>query len=296
MAKSKHKKEKAKKRNVQASAPATQQQEVAGNAVAPESRTDSDPKKTGAMKPDRREIIQAPKSASPARKENGKHKETQGKGGVRLSTCIAGMFLALCLGLYLGSLAPDILKAPSHEKTEVAGRPAEQPASPENMAMKQIPAEPPKERSLPSISPGLQQHINHLEKELAQNPRNASLLAELGNAYFDTGQTRRAIEAYERSLAIEPSNPDILTDLGIMFREEKNYDKALESFRKATAIDPGHLNALFNQGVILGMDQHKHAEAKAVWEKVLQISPDARTPDGRKLADMIRQMNQSEQN
>lgn len=226
-------------------------------------------------------------------------KKAEGISGVHVSTCIAGMFLTLCLGLYLGSLLPDLVTdvrkgtttapaAPVSAKMDAFGG---KPAKP---APNLIPETAPEESPKLAISPNLQQHIRHLEDEAAQYPRNAKILADLGNAYFDTGQTTRAIAAYEKSLAIDPANPDVLTDLGIMYREEKNYDVALDCFKKAATINPKHLNALFNQGVVLGLDQHRHAEAKEVWQKVLELSPEARAPDGKKVSDLILQMDRQQ--
>lgn len=228
----------------------------------------------------------------PAPKNPGQEKKSSPQAGVRISTCIAGMFLTLCLGLYIGSLLPD-LTSDIHKPAPaapVSAMPEGSAAKPDKPAPKATPENASSNSPKLAISPSLQQHISHLEKEAAQNPRDAKILADLGNAYFDTGQTRKAIGAYEKSLAIDPVNPDVLTDLGIMHREEKNYDLALECFKKAVALNPKHLNALFNQGVVLGLDQHRHDEAKAAWRKVLEISPEARAPDGKRLSDLIMQI------
>ena len=230
---------------------------------------------------------------------NNIKKEKQAvRTGVRLSTCLAGMFLCLCLGLYLGSLLPDMMAAAKKSSAHAPAQSKPLPAAKAepNLPTKPAPALITEEKSSLAISPKLKQHIEHLEKDVTNNPQNAKLLADLGNAYFDTGQTGKAISAYEKSLAINPSNPDVLTDLGIMFREEKKYDQALDCFRKAAALNPAHLNALFNEGVVLGLDLHKHSEAKAAWTRLLQISPDARTPDGRKISDIIRQFDGGQPN
>lgn len=285
VAKSKRKKEKKLKNTPQKSETAGAKSNVALKSPISESQSGGAPAKDLSSS--------ATKNSSPA-----KNIAFQ---GVHLSTCIAGMFLCLCLGLYLGSLLPDLMNG---EQKPVAGKMpplAEnnnlpRPQMPEKPGPNLIPEEAPAGMPKPAISSQLRQHVSHLEEEATKNPRDAKLLADLGNAYFDTGQTSLAIAAYEKSLAVNPANPDVLTDLGIMYREEKKYDKALECFQKAAEINPGHLNALFNQGVVLGLDMHRPEGAKAAWNKVLELSPDARTPNGKKVSDLIRQLDQEQGN
>lgn len=219
---------------------------------------------------------------------------------VRLSTCISGMFLTLCLGLYLGSLIPDLLAIATKpvvvQHAEINAKPVipTQQGSPQSSQA--LPQQQEDKSLSGKISPKMAEHIRHLQEDLKNNPDNSALLADLGNAYFDTGQVQKAISAYERSLVLVPKNPDVLTDLGIMYREARNYDKALECFKKAIEINPEHLNALFNQGVVLGLDQQKNVEAKAVWQRLIELSPDARAPDGRKVSELINQLDRTSQN
>ena len=132
-------------------------------------------------------------------------------------------------------------------------------------------------------------HIAHLERELRQHPDDVARWIALGNAYFDTRQPLKAIEAYGRALQLQPNNPDVLTDLGIMYRESGQYEQALDCFDKAVALKPAHEQARFNKGVVLLFDLHRHAEAKAAWQELLGINPGAVAPDGTSLHDLIRQ-------
>lgn len=216
------------------------------------------------------------------------------KGLVRVSTCIAGMFLTLIMGIYLGSLLPDIMNGLTKERTvserpvapaAVQQTPVAPQASPENQIQKETVVP-----TTTGVSGEFAAHLRHLESEALDNPSSSRVWTDLGNAYFDLQQPQKAIVAYEHSLALAPENPDVLTDLGIMYRELKNYEKALECFRKATRLDPGHINALFNQGVVLSSDLGHKEEAARVWQKILEIRPDATTPDGHKISDMVRQL------
>ena len=110
---------------------------------------------------------------------------------------------------------------------------------------------------------------------------------ELANLYFDTHQAQKAIAAYEKTIALGASSPDVWTDLGIMQREAKQQQKALASFDTALKLNPRHENALYNKGVVLLHDTGDKAGAAKAWGQLLEINPNAKTPDGRPLADIV---------
>lgn len=207
-------------------------------------------------------------------------------GGIRKSTCLMGMLAALVLGLYLGSLLPGLLNAPERPAPAArhADTAAQQPpasAAPSSASVKD---------SQPPMPPELAQKIADLEKQVLADPQNAGSWTALGNLYFDTGQAKQAVSAYERSLAIMPDNADVLTDLGIMYREIGAFEKAVASFRKAAALKPGHENALFNAGVVLYYDLHRKDEAAAAWKQLLAVNPEALSPDGKPVSELIRHL------
>ena len=48
------------------------------------------------------------------------------------------------------------------------------------------------------------QRIDQAEKIVAQDPKNLNAWISLGNDYFDTEQSQKAINAYSKALEIEP--------------------------------------------------------------------------------------------
>lgn len=198
-------------------------------------------------------------------------------------TALAGMFLTLILGIYIGTLLPGISSG-DHAPRETAALPA--PASPPP-AMPVPAARPPETSGIPAE---IAARIEHLEKDLTAAPGNAQAWIELGNLYFDVNNPPKAIAAYEKALDLQPDNADVLTDLGIMYRETEDFTRAVQCFRKAAALNPGHENALYNEGIVLSTDLHNKEEAIAAWEKLLRINPQAHAPDGTPLADMIRKL------
>jgi tetratricopeptide (TPR) repeat protein len=136
----------------------------------------------------------------------------------------------------------------------------------------------------------LRQAIASLELTVQQNPNSVEAWTQLGNAYFDTDQADKAIEAYSKSLAIVPGNPSVLTDLGVMYRRAGQPDKAVETFDQALKIIPGFEQALFNKGIVLLNDLGKNEEALKTWKELLLINPGARGPDGTPVSELVEKL------
>jgi len=138
--------------------------------------------------------------------------------------------------------------------------------------------------------PDVDAGIAELENFLAQNPEDPDAWAQLGHLFFDSQQFDKAIQAYQRSLAIEPDNPAVLTDMGVMYRRSGDPDQAIQAFDQAVAVSPGFETALFNKGVVLMADLNDLPGAMAAWEELVKINPDATTPNGEKVADIVARM------
>ena len=115
------------------------------------------------------------------------------------------------------------------------------------------------------------------EKIVARDPRNLNAWISLGNDYFDTEQSQKAINAYSKALEIEPSNANVLTDQGVMYRKVGWYDKAIANFEKAQKIEPNHLQILYNMGIVYAMDLKQPDKAVAAWNQYLKSDPNSAT-------------------
>lgn len=131
------------------------------------------------------------------------------------------------------------------------------------------------------------QRIAQAEKVVAQDPKNVNAWISLGNDYFDTEQSQKAINAYGKALEINPNNPNVLTDQGVMFRKVGWYDKALANFEKANKIDPSHLQSLFNAGIVYAVDLKQPEKATLYWEKYLKL--DTSSPTALQIKSMMEQ-------
>lgn len=208
----------------------------------------------------------------------------QGRSKVSKGVFYVGIALALVLGLYVGSLVPSMF-APDAQKPAPGNAPKAQsaPAAPQPAAQAQ-------QEALPPMPPELKAKIAAKEQAVLANPKSAENWTELGNLYFDTGQSRKAISSYERSLAIAPDNADVLTDLGIMYREAGEFEKAVATFRRASSVNPRHENAMFNEGVVLYFDLKRRDDAMKAWQRLLAVNPGARAPDGQTVSEVIKNL------
>lgn len=137
------------------------------------------------------------------------------------------------------------------------------------------------------VSPGQTQKILELEKEADADPENPDTWLQLGNLYFDTDNFQRSIDAYQKYLELNPNNSNVWTDLGIMHRRAGQPEQAIEAFDQAISLDPQHEQSRYNKGVVLLHDLNKPAESQKVWEELLRMNPNFRTPNGRPLKELI---------
>jgi cytochrome c-type biogenesis protein CcmH/NrfG len=132
-----------------------------------------------------------------------------------------------------------------------------------------------------------QKAIDELSARVKQSPSDKQAWIQLGHQFFDANRFSDAIRAYEKALAIDPVNADVWTDLGVMYRRNGDPQKAVEAFDQATKIDASHEISRLNKGVVLLYDLKDEAGAIDAWESLLVINPDAKTPGGQRLQEMV---------
>jgi tetratricopeptide (TPR) repeat protein len=76
-----------------------------------------------------------------------------------------------------------------------------------------------------------------LQAELASNPHHAGALADLGDSYLLEHQPEKALPYLTSALAADAGNPDIHRDLGTAYSELGDYRKAEEELKIAVASD-----------------------------------------------------------
>jgi len=135
------------------------------------------------------------------------------------------------------------------------------------------------------------QRIIQAEKIVAQDPKNYQAWVQLGNDYFDTEQTQKAVNAYAKALELDstgPNTPNVLTDQGVMYRKLGLFDKAIENFDRASKLDPRHTQSLFNLGVVYANDLKQPEKAIAAWQRYLAL--DGMSPQGQQVKAMVEEL------
>jgi cytochrome c-type biogenesis protein CcmH/NrfG len=140
-----------------------------------------------------------------------------------------------------------------------------------------------------------QKTIDTLKAKTDQNPQDIDSWIELGHQYFDANLPDEAIAAYEKALAIEPQNANVWTDLGVMYRRNGSPEKALDAFDRAMKIDSAHEISRFNKGIVLFHDLKDETGALAAWESLLAINPNAQSPGGQTVKELVDHIKQKHQ-
>ncbi len=192
---------------------------------------------------------------------------------VKKSSCILLVAMALLMGAFIGNTITmlymgqsggqqqQISQAPSQ-----SGQVAPHVANPEALAK--------------------------LERDAAANPTDTEGWIKLGNFCFDHDMPAKAVAAYERALELKPMNIGVWSDLGVMYRRTQQFNKALDAFGQAAALDPTHVVSRFNMGIVYQQDLNDMAGALKMWKQVLALDPNAKTPNGRPVADLVKELEQ----
>ncbi|MDC0335561.1 tetratricopeptide repeat protein, partial [Pseudodesulfovibrio sp.] len=186
---------------------------------------------------------------------------------IKKSSCILLVVMALLVGAFIGNTVTMLYLAqsPTQQMTSQAPAPSGQPeahtANPEALAQ--------------------------LEAEAAANPTNADGWIKLGNFCFDHNLPVQAVAAYERAVELKPMKIGVWSDLGVMYRRTKQFNKALEAFGQAAALDKNHIVSRFNMGIVYLHDLNDKEGALKAWKEVLALDPDAKTPSGQPVADLV---------
>ena len=197
---------------------------------------------------------------------------------VRKETFWLVTLLALAVGFFAGVMfavfKSDTAAVPGQRQAQApqAQAPQAQAADPARLAM-----------------------IAGLEKETRANPTNVRAWIELGNSYFDTGQSEKAIQAYRKSLELDPNNANVWTDMGVMYRRSGRPQEAINSFDRAIEVDPKHEVSRMNKGIVLLHDMNDLDGAIKAWEELLAVNPVAVSPTGQSIDQMVQQMKKQPQ-
>ncbi len=116
-------------------------------------------------------------------------------------------------------------------------------------------------------------NIEHFKGRLNKDVRDIEAAKSLGNIYYDKGDAGLAALYYRHALDINPDQPGVKTDLGAMYWRNENTSMAEQVFREVIAQNPGFGQAYVNLGLLLWHAKGNIAEARSVWQQLLDINP-----------------------
>ena len=108
---------------------------------------------------------------------------------------------------------------------------------------------------------------------LKSRHNNPTLLAEVGNLYYDARDYPLAIDYYQKSLAGDPKNAIVRTDMATAMFFMNDFDHAIAEFDHALKDDPKYSNALFNRGIVKWQGKMDVIGAVADWKLLLKEDP-----------------------
>ncbi len=117
--------------------------------------------------------------------------------------------------------------------------------------------------------------ITLFEHALAVNPRNTTMLVNLGAAHESAGHIDAAIGSYRQALAINPTLAVAHFDLGNALRVRGDLDSALRHYQRALEIRPHDTRARANLGGLLLVQRHPE-QAIPHLERAVAARPDDR--------------------
>ena len=89
------------------------------------------------------------------------------------------------------------------------------------------------------------------------DPDDAKAHYNLGNAYFESGKYKEAIESYKQAIRINPDLAEAHVNLGVAYSKSGMNKEAIESYKQAIRIDPDGVKGHYSLGVVYadsGMD------------------------------------------
>jgi tetratricopeptide (TPR) repeat protein len=112
-----------------------------------------------------------------------------------------------------------------------------------------------------------------LDRLLAQFPNSDRGHQALGQHYFGTKETDKAIQEYEKALHARPNLPGLHLELGQVYAGISDWPKAEIEFRSEVALQPGNAEASYRLGYSL-LQQGKMKEAADELRRSSAMQPD----------------------
>lgn len=116
-------------------------------------------------------------------------------------------------------------------------------------------------------------------------PQTGPEFINQGTAFSKRGDTQRAIASFFKAVQADPDDVTIRVNLANFLRSSGYKDDAFRHYATASKMSPNFVPARIGMGLVL-LDQRKFDEAKAQFEKVLDLLPPD-SPDRKEVQELI---------
>jgi tetratricopeptide (TPR) repeat protein len=116
--------------------------------------------------------------------------------------------------------------------------------------------------------------LEYLDKVLAADPANAPVRAIAAQAALEGKMMDKAKELLAGLDETKITNPDVFFNMGVSFLNAGDVPTAIDYFTKTIRVDPSYVDAYYRRALgYLGQGQNE--EAKADFNKVIELQPDS---------------------
>lgn len=124
------------------------------------------------------------------------------------------------------------------------------------------------------LTPGSEE--TEMRERLETNPDDVDAMIILANLLVNTGRGSEAIGLYERAVNLRPDDIDLRVAFGQTLMRSQHWLDAQLQFERAREINPDDPEPVYLLGTLYqSMNPPKEAEAKEMFETVIQIAPDS---------------------
>jgi tetratricopeptide (TPR) repeat protein len=134
----------------------------------------------------------------------------------------------------------------------------------------------------------IEKQLEYLQKVVDADPSNTEIRTLMALEAIEAGMLDKGLALLEGVDQAAIKNPDVFFNVGVGFVNQNKPDAAIEYFSKAIAVDPAYVDGYFQRGMTY-LSAQKLAEAKADFQKVLELAPDGpKAPAAKQVLDQIK--------